>query len=159
VRNGRRYAANILGSTRDSYTVHGTSKAQFLLKPSGTAILLSDMGLNGASPDISLRWVFFSYLCRLYPGRSNRGLFVEQVLVCTLSFAVSEMGLIFVLLHRGADFLHKSSSATLLELHSGGTLPEFAPQKRGPINNTELLRVMTTDLKDLLGSATKSQKR
>lgn len=55
-----------------------------------------------------------------------------------------------------ANFLHKSSSATLLELATGGSLPEFAPQKRGPIKGTELLKVISTDLKDLLGGPSKS---
>ncbi len=44
VRGGRQYTMGSVNSTRDFYTVHGTSKAApFLLKPSGTAILLSEM--------------------------------------------------------------------------------------------------------------------
>ncbi len=53
---------NNVGSTREFYTVHGTSQAMpFLLKPSGTTVLLSDMATNGSSsPDASVRCAHFS---------------------------------------------------------------------------------------------------
>ena len=61
VRGGRRYLAG--SSARDFYTVHGTSKAApFLLKPSGTAVLLSEMAPNGSTPDSSWRCAYTQFV-------------------------------------------------------------------------------------------------
>lgn len=75
VRGGRRYTMGSVNSTRDFYTVHGTSKAApFLLKPSGTAILLSEMDPNMADD---------SWRCAASPARQppssqkHQGLQVE----------------------------------------------------------------------------------
>ncbi|CAL8466722.1 g6258 [Coccomyxa elongata] len=105
VRGGRRYLAG--SSARDFYTVHGTSKAApFLLKPSGTAILLSEMAPNGSTPDSSWR---------------NGSMFAK---------------------------LGKSNSNTMLELASGGMEEFRMPVKPAP-KKSELLQMMTSDLKDL----------
>ncbi len=71
VRGGRRYLAG--SSAREFYSVHGSSKAApFLLKPSGTAVLLSEMAPNGSTPDGSWRCASMRFALQLQKAKNTR---------------------------------------------------------------------------------------
>ena len=56
VRSGRMYFGNNVDDMRGWSSVHGASRAkQYLLKPSGTALMLSEMAPGLSSPDDSWR--------------------------------------------------------------------------------------------------------
>ena len=56
VRSGRRYKGSNIDSMRGWSSVHGASRAnQYLLKPSGTALMLSEMAPGVTTPDDSWR--------------------------------------------------------------------------------------------------------
>ena len=56
VRSGRMYFGNDVDNMRGWSSVHGASRAkQYLLKPSGTALMLSEMAPDLSSPDDSWR--------------------------------------------------------------------------------------------------------
>lgn len=58
VRGGRHYTMDSVNAINGIYTVHGaTTYAPFLLKPSGTAVMLSEMAPNAPSLDGSMRCV------------------------------------------------------------------------------------------------------
>lgn len=61
VRGGRQYTTSKVGNY---YTVHGTSQAMpFLLKPSGTAILLSEV--SSGSTDASMQYAPLFFCCNV----------------------------------------------------------------------------------------------
>ena len=56
MRSGRRYKGSNIDSMRGWSSVHGASRAnQYLLKPSGTALMLSEMAPGVTTPDDSWR--------------------------------------------------------------------------------------------------------
>ena len=56
VRSGRMYYGNDVDNMRGWSSVHGATRVkQYLLKPSGTALMLSEMAPEVSSPDDSWR--------------------------------------------------------------------------------------------------------